>query len=61
MNFTTTSEDVRMIDRTNKAEEEKCFDMLERWVEVDTDASYSKLIDIPREYNLDKMYKKIRI
>ena len=57
--LTTTPEDVRMIDRINKAEEEKCFDMLERWVEVDADASYSKLIDALREYNLDNAIKLV--
>ena len=46
-----------MIDCINKAEEEKYFDMLERWVEVDADASYSKLIDTLCEYNLDKAIK----
>ena len=57
--LTTTPEDVRMIDRMNKGEEEKCFDMLERWVEVDVNASYSKLIDALQEYYLDNVVKQV--
>ena len=33
--------------------------MLERWLEVDADASYSKLIDALREYNLDNAVKLV--
>ena len=57
--LTTTPEDVRMIDYMNKGEEEKWFDMLERWVEVDVNASYSKLIDALQEYYLDNVVKQV--
>ena len=56
-----TPEDVQIIERTNKTESEKCFDMLKRWVEVDVNASYSKLIDALHEYNLDNAIEQIKI
>ena len=57
--LTATPEDVQTIERTNKTEDEKCFDMLKRWVETDADASYSKLIDALHEYDLNDAAKKI--
>ena len=59
MLLTTTPKDIQLIDRRNKAEEEKCFDMLERWLEVDANASYSKLINALFEYNLGNTIKLI--
>ena len=57
--LTETPEDVEMIERTNKSENEKCFDMLKRWVEVDAGASHSKLIYALCEYNLDNVVKPV--
>ena len=57
--LTVTPQDVEMIERTNKTVDEKCFDMLKRWVEVDANASYSKLIDALRVYDLTNAVKKI--
>lgn len=59
--LTATPEDVQIIERTNKTESEKCFDMLKRWVEVDANASYSKLIGALHEYNLDNAIEQIKI
>ena len=57
--LTTTPDDVKKIERTNITDDEKCFDMLSRWVEVDVDASYSKLIDALHMYDLSNAVKKI--
>ena len=57
--LTATPEDVQAIERTNKTEDEKCFDILKRWVETDANASYSKLIDALHEYDLNDAAKKI--
>ena len=48
-----------MIERTNKTDDEKCFNMLKRWVDVDANASYSKLIDALHVYDLSNAAKKI--
>ena len=57
--LTETPEDVGKIECANKSEEDKCFDMLKRWVDTDVNASYSKLINALREYKLDTAVKKI--
>ena len=57
--LTVTPEDVEMIGRTNKTDDEKCFDMLKRWVEVDANASYSRLIDALHVYDLSNAAEKI--
>ena len=57
--LTTTPEDVGRIQRTNKTENEKCFDMLTRWVEIDANAGYSKLINALSEYDLNIAVEKI--
>ena len=49
----TTPKDVEIIESTNKSESGKCFDMLKRWMETDTNACYSKLINALRVYNLE--------
>ena len=59
--LTATPDDVQMIDseHTNKNDNQKCFDMLKRWREVDADASYSKLIDALNVYNLDTAVQQV--
>ena len=59
--LTATPDDVQLIDseHTNKTEDQKCFNMLKRWVEVDANASYSKLIEALHVYNLDNAVKQI--
>ena len=58
--LTATPQDVKTIEHTNKTDDEKCFDMLNRWVEVDANASYSKLINALREYDLNNAVEKIK-
>ena len=58
--LTDTSQDVDKIERTNKSDDKKCFDMLARWLEVDVNASYSKLIDALSVYNLNRAIKEIK-
>ena len=57
--LTTTPDDIETIERTNKTENEKCFDMLKRWVETDANASYSKLIDALSVYELNIAIEKV--
>ena len=57
--LTHTPEDVDIIGHSNKSEEDKCLDMLKRWVETDVNASYSKLIDALHEYKLDTATEEI--
>ena len=57
--LTHAPEDIDIIEHSNKSEEDKCLDMLKRWLEMDVNASYSKLIDALREHNLDSAVKKI--
>ena len=57
--LTATPEDIQIICSTDKTTDEKCFDMLKRWVETDADASYSKLIDALRVYNLNNAAKMV--
>ena len=57
--LTTTPEDVGTIQHSNKTENEKCFDMLTRWVETDANASYSKLIDALNVYDLNIAIEKV--
>ena len=57
--LTTTPDDIETIEHTNKTENEKCFDMLKRWVETDANASYSKLIDALSVYELNIAIEKV--
>ena len=54
-----SSYDIEIIEHKNKADDGKCFDMLKRWVEVDVNASYSKLINALHTYNLVSAAKEI--
>ena len=56
----TSSYDIEVIEHKNKADDEKCFDMLKRWVEVDVTASYSKLINALHVYSLVNAAEKIK-
>ena len=53
-------EDVKNIDSTTKDNEEKCLDMLIKWLETDTTATYSKLMDALCEHNLPSVAKQIK-
>ena len=53
-------EDVKNIDSTTKNNEDKCLDMLIKWLETDTTATYSKLIDALCEHNLDAVAEQIK-
>ena len=53
-------EDVRNIESTTASNDNKCLDMLIKWVETDTSASYSKLIDALNEHNLHNAAEKIK-
>ena len=51
---------VKNIESTTKQNEEKCLDMLIKWLETDTSASYSKLIEAFIECNLLNAAEKIK-
>ena len=53
-------ENVKNIDSTTKNNEEKCLDMLMKWLETDTTATYSKLIDALYEHSLDAVAEQIK-
>ena len=42
-----------MIEDANKGADEKCFDMLERWLEADVNVSYRTLINALKEHHLN--------
>ena len=52
--------DVKSIDSTAKHEKAKCLDMLIKWLETDTSASYSKLIGALNELDISSAVEKIK-
>ena len=53
-------EDVKNIECTTASIVDKCLDMLIKWLEFDTSASYSKLIDVLDIHNLHDAAEKIK-
>ena len=49
-----------MIECAHKPDNEKCFDMLEKWVEVDVNASYRKLINALHRHNLNDAAERVK-
>ena len=54
------AQDVKSIESTTASNNDKCLDMLIKWLESDTSACYSKLIDALKEHNLCNAAEKIR-
>ena len=54
------TEDVNNIDSTTKDNKGKCLDMLMKWLEADTTATYSKLMDALYEHNLPAVAEQIK-
>ena len=53
--------DVKIIESTDKSNSDKCLDMLIKWLETDTGATYSKLISAVYEHdNLQTAAEKIK-
>ena len=48
-----------MIEHANKRDDEKCLDMLEKWLEVDVKASYCKLINALQEHHLNRAVEQV--
>ena len=53
-------EDVKNIECTTAPNDNKCLDMLIKWLESDTSASYSKLIDALDEHDLHNAAEQIK-
>jgi len=53
-------EDVETIESTTASNDDKCLDMLIKWLESDTSASYSKLIDALYEHDLLNAAEQIK-
>ena len=53
-------DDVEKIDSSTKNDKAKCLDMLIKWLKTDPNASYSKLIEILRLYDLSSAIEKIK-
>ena len=53
-------EDVKSIECTTVSNNNKCLDMLIKWLESDTSASYSKLIDALDEHDLHNAAEQIK-
>ena len=53
-------DDVKSIDSTAKHEKAKCLDMLIKWLETDSSASYSKLIEVLHINDLSSAIEKIK-
>ena len=53
-------EDVKNIESTTAPNDDKCLDMLIKWLESDTSASYSNLIDALNEHDLHDAAEKIK-
>ena len=51
---------VKNIESTTKSNDEKCLDMLITWLETDSYASYSKLIDALYQCGLDNAAEKVK-
>ena len=51
---------VKNIESTTKQSEEKCLDMLIKWLETDTSASYCKLIEALIECDLPNAANEIK-
>ena len=52
-------EDVNGIESTTVTNKIKCLNMLEKWLEFDVSATYSKLIDALNEHELHNVAEKI--
>lgn len=52
-------EDIELIDNSGKDIEEKCFDMLIKWIDIKPRATYADLIEALKCYNLNKVILKI--
>ena len=53
-------DDVESINSTAKTDDDKCLDMLIKWLQTDSSASYSKLIEALDEYDLTSAVEKIK-
>ena len=53
-------EDVKNIECTTASNDNKCLDMLIKWLESDTSASYSQLIDALVEHDLHNAAEQIK-
>ena len=53
-------EDVRSIDNSSKTNEEKCFDMLEKWLETSSSPSYLDLIKALKRFNLNHAIEMVK-
>ena len=54
------SQDVTNIEATTASNNNKCLDMFLKWVESDTSASYSKLIDALKKHRLNNVADEIK-
>ena len=54
-------DDVENIDSSTKHDKAKCLDMLIKWLKTDPSATYSKLIEALRRYNLSCAIEKIKL
>ena len=53
-------DDVESINSTAKTDDDKCLDMLIKWLQTDSSASYSKLIEALDEHDLTSAVEKIK-
>jgi len=53
-------QDVKRIESTTKSNDDKCLDMLIKWLETDPSASYFKLIEALNEYDLSSAAEKAK-
>ena len=53
-------DDAKNIESANKSNDDKSLDMLFKWLETDSNPSYSKLIDALKEFNLTNAAEKIK-
>ena len=51
---------VQNIESTTKSNDDKCLDMLVKWLETDTTASYFKLINALKECDLHNAAEKTK-
>ena len=53
--------EVKIIDSSSKRIEEKCFDMLEKWLETSSNPCYEDLIKALEEHKLYEASEKVKM
>ena len=54
-------EDIKLIDHGKQSEEEKCFAMLMKWLEIEVDPCYCRIINALAEYKIFSIVYELKV